>query len=605
MNKKIDTSVKIIKYFFKKNSKQKIIGLILITGLLVSGYSLFAKKNNPETKKENKIVKEVTTLLINKEDDNQFILESIGSVEAETKIDVIALGNGTLSNIYFKIGDKVHLNQLLGKMQNNTFLTSLNNAQINLNNSQNNLLSVEHISNETISQTKISIEQAQIGVINAEKSIKAAELGLKTAKDNLSNAKNIREKENLDIKNNAIINFNGYLNAIFNACDQVAQLINISDQTPLDSSLGAKNPDSLRQTQVNYKKSLQKYNELLLLNPDIDSINFDMQKIVGGLSLSEKMLNSAIDLLDNTVSGSAYPESYIASQKTAFINLRNIIVSSETSAEKIVQGLNNAPLGYKLELDNLENAVRAAETQLEIAKNAKNTANLSLKNAQQGLSSAKAAKEQQIINAKTQVDNTRGQLNLSSVQTSNLIIKAPIKGIITRKYVDLGTEINPGQKIAEISQIDNLKIISNLSSEDIYKITIGQKVIIQDKYEAIITNINPAADPISKKVKIEIFFDNSDKLLLPGTFVKVSIPVESIKKTNPDSVFIPLRAINITQNEKFVFINEKNIARKKNIETGQTNGNLIEILTGLKNNDLLIIDGAKNLKNGDNITVVK
>jgi len=605
-NKEKNTISMKIAEFIKKSSSQRIISIILIMAILIITYSLLANKDRVELDNESdsKNINEVSTQKINKDNQYSSILESVGNVTAATKIDIVALTNGTLENIYFEIGNQIGLNQVLAQLHSSNSLTTLNNAQTSLNNSKSSLLSVERISDENITQTKLNIEQAKLGLENANKTIAVSSLTLKTALDNLNNANDLREKGNLDAKNNALISFNGFLNTLFNAIDQVGDLINADKPSSINPLLGAKDISTISQTQVDFKLSVNKYDELLTLNPDINSISTVMQKTVIALSLAEKMLNSTINMLDNTVSDFNYPESYINSQKNIFINLRASMVSVENSAEAILQGLNTIPLSNQLELDNLENAFSAAKAQLEIAKNAKKTAELSLENAKLRLTSAEVSKDQQIIGAKTQVDNAQGQVNLSLTQTNELTIKSPISGTITKKYAEIGAEINPGQKIAEVSQINNLKIIINLSPVDVYKIKLGQEVLIQNMHKAYVSNIAPAADSITKKIKVEIFFDNSEKLLLPGTFVDVSIKFKKTKTSNSDSIFIPLRSISITQNEKFIFVTETGLAKKKIITIGETDGALVEILSGLKDGDELIIEGAKNLEDGDEIKVI-
>jgi membrane fusion protein (multidrug efflux system) len=142
-----------------------------------------------------------------------------------------------------------------------------------------------------------------------------------------------------------------------------------------------------------------------------------------------------------------------------------------------------------------------------------------------------------------------------------------------------------------------------LPSEDIYRIEEGRIVNIRNDLTGIISSIDPAADPITRKVKVEITFDNKDKELIPGTFVEIEIPLSSLEKTHPESVFIPLRAVTIAQNESYVFVNSGGKARKINVVTGKTEGVLIEILDGLHDGDELIVEGAKNLENGEQIEI--
>ena len=315
------------------------------------------------------------------------------------------------------------------------------------------------------------------------------------------------------------------------------------------------------------------------------------------------MLNKAINLLDNTVSGGSYYESTLASQKSSFTLLRANVITALNGAKTELEALSTVDLANSTDITALNNAVSAAEAQLSIAITAKDNAEIAVKNAKQAVESAKVAQSQQLLSVETQVDSARGQYNLSSAQTADLNIKAPIKGTITEKYVELGTEVSIGQKIAQISQLNNMKIVVNVSSEDIYRIQLGQTVMIENNLEGIISSINPSADPVTKKVKAEIIFNNENKELIQGTFVNVSIPVEKIEKSQSDSVFIPLRAVTITANEKYVYVNENGFAKKILVEFGKTENALVEITSGLTSGDELITDGGKLLEDGDEIII--
>ncbi len=588
--------VKIKEWLIKKNNR-RIISFLLFSGLIASTIFFF-KPLPPKTDNHINNPSKVTVLKINTNQNIQSQIKTLGTVTANNKVEVVATTGGTLQQIYFAIGDRVNKQQLLAHLRNNTTLTNLQNAQTNLINSQKSWQATNRLTNETIGQSRTSIKQAQIGITNAQKSIEIAKLGLKNAEDNLYNAKSLLDKANLDLKQSAVINFNSFINTIFNALKQIDQLIHASSPTPLNPALGAKDINILNTTQANYNIAQTSYQKLITLSPNTNNITNNMSLLVKNLAQTETLLNSAIELLDNSVSDFTYPQNYIDSQNNALINLRSLIISAENSAENINARLKNIPLENEQEFDNLKNAVSLAQAQLTVAQNAKQNAELAFKLSEQNLASTQESKNQQLISSQSQIDNARGQFQLSADQNNKLNITAPIEGIITQKYVDIGTEITPGQKIAEISQINILKIIAWLNEEDLHKIKSGQKLMINKIYPANITRINPSADPINKKFKIEIIFNNSDNNLLIGTFVDLIIPIEKINKTIPNSIFIPLRALIIDQNKKFVFIKKGNLAKQTIVTTGQTDGTKIEILSGLANNDELIINGAKNLIDG-------
>ena len=130
------------------------------------------------------------------------------------------------------------------------------------------------------------------------------------------------------------------------------------------------------------------------------------------------------------------------------------------------------------------------------------------------------------MGVKTGLDNARSQLSLAQTQAGDLNVKAPIEGKITAKYVEIGTEVQPGQRIAELSQLDMVVIEIEITAEDAMKIQNGQSATIDPKNKKLggkVSRIYPAADPVSKKVKVEIAFNNQNQDLIPESFITKSL----------------------------------------------------------------------------------
>jgi RND family efflux transporter MFP subunit len=581
-----------IKKIIKKPYFLALIAILVLVTAVSAGKGILGNGNGEDANNNEVIKKQVQTVVVDLNSSTNSFIEAVGTVKAETQIDILSTTRGTLKGLFFEVGDEVGLNKVLASLFDSATLTNLNNAQTNLSNSENNLIATDQISSD-------NIRQAELGVESAKQSVQSAEIGLKSAKDQLENAKALREKGNEDGKSSAISAFNGYMNTVFTSLDSVNDILKIDDfsNTTLSSGLGAKNLNSLQDARSGYVSARDAYDALETVNLNNSNIEKNMEGLVSLLGKTDFMLARIIVLLENSVSSQSFPQSSIDLQKNLMVSQRTAVVSSLSAARLSLQGLQNQDLVGDQELSALENAVSASETQLALANTALDNAKITLENTKQ-------AREQQLIGSKTGLDNARGQLNLARSSAGDLSIKAPIAGTITGKYVEVGAEINPGQRIAQISQTNMLKIEVSLPSEDIYRIKEGQNVIIGDGLEAKISLIDPAADPITRKVKIEILFDNKDKELIQGTFIDVSFPVEALEKTHSESVYIPLKTITTTQTESFVFIARENKAIKSNVSLGKTEGALIEVLSGIRNGDALIVEGGKNLEDGDEIEII-
>lgn len=559
-----------------------IIPLIIIA--LAGG--IYAAKNigykgEVAGEKVDNLAKEVKVLILDSNVQNADEIKTSGIVKADSQVDAVAMANGTLRNINFEVGDYVGVGQPLAYLHNSNTLTNYGTAQANYSNTQQSLSSVERITDE-------SIRQSQQGVINAE-------IALKSAQDNYNNAVELQKTAREDTINNSVIAYFGYLNTIESALDQVDYIIGAEggqsgQLAGISDTLAVRNTQSLSNAKNDYLNAKNSFDKLPQENIGNNAL-VNMKKAADALSLTKKTVDSTITVLNNTISSNNFSDSALMAQKSTFITLRNTVVNSQSALQANLQSLQNIDLNQKRELDSLKNAVNAAESQLEQAK-------IALKNAQEG-------KEQQLISARSALNSSQGQLDLANNQLTDLNITAPISGQITAKYIELGAEVSPGQKIAEISDMNLVKVEVDLTSEDVYRVEFGQSAMINGMFEGVISRINPSADPITKKVKAEIAFNNSEQYLIPETFVDITIPVDGRNGASYSEgrFFIPLKAVTITQTENYIFIVKEDKAVKTSVEIGESAGDKIEIIAGLNNGDELIIDGNRGLEGNEEIRI--
>jgi len=577
----------------------KNLKIIIPLAIIIIAGGVYATKNftkgDVAGEAINNSFKEVETVILDSATQNSNEIKTSGIVKADTKVDVVALTNGTASNIFFSTGEEVSVGQILVNLYDSVVLTNLNNAQIGYNNSQQSLSSVKRTTEE-------NIKQAEIGVRNAAENIKSAEISLQSAEDSLKNTKIIQTKNTADIKDNAVVSFYNHLNTVNNTLNQVNYLIKvegISQLAGISATLGVKDVSSIDKAKNSYRIAKNSYDNLLKKDVNINNILSIMKEVVSLLNETNITVGNTITVLNNTISSSEFSDSALMTQRSSFANISSTIASSQNSANMTLQSLQNISITNQRELDALKNNITQAKNQVILANTAHD-------NAIAGLNNVKQGKEQQIISAQTGLDGAHGQLSIVQSQVGNLTITAPISGTITQKYVELGAEISPGQKIAEISRTNLVKIEINLTSADIYRVQISQKAMINGMFEGIISHIDPSADPMTKKVKIEIAFDNINKDLITETFVDISIPVDGRNGSDfiEGKFFIPLKAVTITQTENYVFLAKDGRAVKTAVEIGESEGDKIEIIAGVNSGDEIIIEGNRGLEGGEELKVV-
>ncbi len=222
------------------------------------------------------------------------------------------------------------------------------------------------------------------------------------------------------------------------------------------------------------------------------------------------------------------------------------------------------------------------------------------------LESLKEAKswEAKIKSVQAQAEQAEVALGLAKIRLEDCTIKAPISGIISKRFVDVGAMVGPTQPLVSIVDIDTVKLLTHVSDEDLDKVKLTQKVEVKvgtylnKSYEVKEININPAMDPLSRKIEVKINISNSDYLLKPGMFPKIKLWGE-LKNV----LLIPKEAVIKKEGEEQVFVVRDNRAYLQKVTLGLEKDNLAQILEGLKEGDQVVISGQTSLNNGDSVVI--
>lgn len=216
--------------------------------------------------------------------------------------------------------------------------------------------------------------------------------------------------------------------------------------------------------------------------------------------------------------------------------------------------------------------------------------------------------EASLKNALAQVDQQRAALNKK-------YIKAPFDGHLGIRLVDVGQYMTPGTPIVTLQALDNLFLDFFLPQQVLPQIKVGQKVSIRndawpDKlFAGEIAVINAKVDDGTRNVLVRAELENIDRALLPGMYATASV------NTGNAQSFITLPQTAITYNPygNTVYLvdnstkNEQGdprlTAKQTFITTGDTRGDQVAILSGVKEGDIVVTSGPFKLRNGAPLVV--
>jgi RND family efflux transporter MFP subunit len=202
--------------------------------------------------------------------------------------------------------------------------------------------------------------------------------------------------------------------------------------------------------------------------------------------------------------------------------------------------------------------------------------------------------------ARTNVANAQAQLALARKNLSYAVIPAPIDGYVAERTADLGEYVSPQQKVVTIVRTNPLRIRIDIPEQAIPEVRVGQSVSITTSawpdrnFSGRVARIAPNVSATSRTLTVEAEIENSGGALKPGQFATVRI----LQERAEPAVLVPARAVATESGVSRVYVIKNGHAEQRLVQTGQTDGDLIEIKTGLAADEQVATSNLEQLSDG-------
>src|ERR1041384_1838017 len=202
--------------------------------------------------------------------------------------------------------------------------------------------------------------------------------------------------------------------------------------------------------------------------------------------------------------------------------------------------------------------------------------------------------------SRTNVANAQAALALARKNLSYAVIPAPIDGFVSERIADLGEYVSPQQKVATIVRTNPLRVRIDISEQAIREVRVGQSVSATTSawpdrnFAGRVARIAPNVSAQSRTLTVEAEIDNSSGALKPGQFATVRI----LQERAVPAVLIPARAVVSEAGVSRVFVIKDGHAEQRLVQTGQTEGDLIEIRQGVAADEQVATSNQQQLTDG-------
>lgn len=205
--------------------------------------------------------------------------------------------------------------------------------------------------------------------------------------------------------------------------------------------------------------------------------------------------------------------------------------------------------------------------------------------------------------AQLDAEKEAGEINtanqIAKLEEAKKGIKAEFNGVISSVNVEEGSLVCAGTPVISVDSLENVCVKCNANKYDIISIEKGQSVnvkILNKDYTGEVTRMEKITGTDAAGVGVDVKLDSTEDVIL-GLDVKAKVSTASLTGV----ISVPNEAV-VTENEKsYVFVSRDKKAVKVNVETGIKNDDSVEIVSGLKEGDIIVWSDAKELSDGEDV----
>lgn len=191
-------------------------------------------------------------------------------------------------------------------------------------------------------------------------------------------------------------------------------------------------------------------------------------------------------------------------------------------------------------------------------------------------------------------------------------VTSPFPGVVSDLKISKGEHISSGQELMRIVNLSSLYLKGFALESEIANLKVGTRVRIkfdsypEHFYYGDIQAINPEIDPTRKTLTVYVKIDNKDKLFFPGMHAEIDVEYKIFENV----IKVPRKAVIYRQDRYLVFVvrdikGNTGIANWEYVTIGNQNDDEVEILTGVQEGDLVLIEGHQTLAHQSKVRIVQ
>ncbi|MEW6349319.1 MAG: efflux RND transporter periplasmic adaptor subunit [Thermodesulfobacteriota bacterium] len=209
--------------------------------------------------------------------------------------------------------------------------------------------------------------------------------------------------------------------------------------------------------------------------------------------------------------------------------------------------------------------------------------------------------------AQANLETLKAQQDAIAARKKQRMLRSPVSGVVAKRYIEAGSVVTPTQnRVFRLLRCDDVVAVLELPEKAYRSIRPGQPLIVHvdalggKRFSSLVHHVCPEIDEKNRTFTIEARVSNPDLIIAAGMFVRAEILPH---QDNP-SVWIPARAlVRVGKKDATVFVVKDGVALKRDVRVAGRDAGRVEVVSGLREGDLLVTEGQDRLSEFSEVSV--
>ena len=207
---------------------------------------------------------------------------------------------------------------------------------------------------------------------------------------------------------------------------------------------------------------------------------------------------------------------------------------------------------------------------------------------------------------KSDYETQKAARDLAQLDVTYTTVRAPFSGIISERLIKKGNMVATHAPTFRLTNFDPLLAVMHVPERELNKLRKGQRAELRldalygEVFTGVIKRISPIVDPTTGTFKVTIEVRDRSRQLKPGMFGRIRI----VYDTRTDVLLVPKEAILAEDDESAVYVVRDSLAYRQVVETGYSNDEHMEVISGIDAGDIIITTGQNSLRDSSKVEVI-